>query len=307
MARRGCSGGIGFEDSTLDAFLRTATLVELEQFVGRCQTRCVELGTPQLFDGVGRPYKPRKALYFMLSWLIRDAPQQRLQPLLADLKRHGMDADEAERRALSRLFFAYRDHVGTFEWVAVREVVADRLEGSRRSLRGRMAEAGVRSVVAEALADVLAKQGSYGRFTNATMSAGEVLINGHAFDVCVDFSGPGVADERLVLPVKTRETQGGGHANLFSRDIEAAMGALRDHSQSTGVRAWLVPVIIAENWHADQVAQVRAVADSVILVDGNPNAMEGLPDGAAADLSAIVTKILGDTSSQFRAPVRTLR
>ena len=36
----------------------------------------------QLFDGLGRPYAPAKAKWYFLAWLLRDAPAQRLDPLV---------------------------------------------------------------------------------------------------------------------------------------------------------------------------------------------------------------------------------
>src|SRR5438874_1296962 len=37
---------------------------------------------PKLFDGIGREYDAMKACYFFFAWLCRDAPQQRLEPIV---------------------------------------------------------------------------------------------------------------------------------------------------------------------------------------------------------------------------------
>lgn len=38
--------------------------------------------TAQLLDGIGRPYPNATARWYFLAWLLRDAPAQRLRPLL---------------------------------------------------------------------------------------------------------------------------------------------------------------------------------------------------------------------------------
>jgi hypothetical protein len=277
--------------ASLDSFLASASKDQLVSFIRGAQEAVTAPSVPSLYDGAVRPYRPSKALYLMLAWLIRDAPQQRLAPLISQLKRNGMSNNEAEAESLARLILAYRGNVETFQWQAVREVVADRLEGSRRSLRGRLAEAAVRAVIAEALADEV-RDGKWGRFDRVTLENTEVNIGGHSFDVCVDCEVDGELRARMVLPVKSRETQGGGHANLFTRDIETAMSALQDHEASTGVEVWLVPVIIAENWHSEQVAHIREISDEVVFVESNPNTVESIPDVAAAVLRRAVSRLL---------------
>ena len=48
--------------------------------------------------------------------------------------------------------------------------------------------------------------------------------------------------ETVLLPVKTRETMGGGHAMLFTRDIEKAITV----AEEEGHRC--IPIIVAESW-----------------------------------------------------------
>lgn len=50
---------------------------------------------------------------------------------------------------------------------------------------------------------------------------------------------------QILIPVKTRETMGGGHANLFTRDIHKAVNT----AQANGYV--YVPIVIAESWSAD--------------------------------------------------------
>jgi len=40
----------------------------------------------QLLDGLARPYKDATAKWYFLAWILRDAPAQRLQPLLTSVR-----------------------------------------------------------------------------------------------------------------------------------------------------------------------------------------------------------------------------
>ena len=42
--------------------------------------------TACLYDGIGRAYDQSKSKWYFITWLLRDAPQQRLQPILASLE-----------------------------------------------------------------------------------------------------------------------------------------------------------------------------------------------------------------------------
>ena len=279
----------------LDSFLLNATEEQIAAWISLAQASCGGGEVPQVFNGVARPYRPEKALYLFIAWMVRDAPQQRLAPLLTLMSKTGLTREYAERTALTRLIVAYREDLRTFSWEAVREVVADRLEGSRRSLRGRLVETAVRAVVAEVLASAH-HDGRWGRFDRVSLAATEVTIDGHSFDVCVEGEIAGRLVARIVMPVKSRETQGGGHANLFTRDIEAAMASLTAHQRETGVETWLVPVIIAENWHPDQIDHIREITDELVFIDANPNAIETLPTDAADRIGTLILRVLGEQS-----------
>jgi hypothetical protein len=58
---------------------------------------------PSLFDGIGRQYQHRRAVYYFLAWLIRDAPQQRLAPLIAKVDAQRESRLSIEAGALARL------------------------------------------------------------------------------------------------------------------------------------------------------------------------------------------------------------
>jgi len=96
---------------------------------------------PFLFDGIGRTYPHTKACFYFLAWMIRDAPQQRLSPLISRMqKADNVSKLTAETDSLVELIYEYRAIVKSFDWPTVREVVLDRLEGSRRSISGHKVE-----------------------------------------------------------------------------------------------------------------------------------------------------------------------
>ena len=191
------------------------------------------LSTEQkLLDGLGRPYEPSKAKWYFLAWLFRDAPAQRLGPLVKAVAGSSTREKQATllneiRRFVAPLFPTEEE----WSWPVIREVMLARLEGSRRALRGGLAEEIVRSEFRELIKRYALQ---------LTVGNAQVRIEDETYDVQLI-----VGDRHLLLPVKTRETMGGGHANLFTRDIFKAISA----AHSAGYEC--IPVIIAESWSAD--------------------------------------------------------
>ena len=54
-------------------------------------------------------------------------------PIISNSRRNSI---EVETDVLSALIIKYRKNVKTFAWQAIREIIIDRLEGSRRSIKG---------------------------------------------------------------------------------------------------------------------------------------------------------------------------
>ena len=91
----------------------------------------------KLFDGILRPYANSKAKWYFLAWLLRDAPAQRLQPLLKTVP--GKNAAERRiyllnevRKFVEPLF----PSAESWEWPAVSEVMLARLEGQQTCAEG---------------------------------------------------------------------------------------------------------------------------------------------------------------------------
>lgn len=183
----------------------------------------------RLYDGIGRPYTSDLAKWYFLAWTMRDAPAQRLAPLLRNVEGSSM----SER--IANLLNEVRKFVGPlfpeaekWTWHTISEVMLARLEGSRRALKGTIFENTVRTVIRA----VLAKH-------HISLKVGDtqVTIGDETYDVQI------VGKTRTILvPVKTRETMGGGHANLFTRDIHKAISVAHENGYEC------IPVVIAESW-----------------------------------------------------------
>ena len=92
----------------------------------------------------------------------------------------------------------------------------------------------------------------------------------------------------MVIPVKTRETQGGGHAHLFSRDIEQANQEILTEYPSSLIAF----VIIAQNWSAEELQQLSNLYEQVFYFDQNPNTFIGFNDQKQIEMNKLIERIL---------------
>ena len=236
----------GFD--SLHAFVMTKDEVAATETILRYLLRPFPQGIA-LYDGIARPYEPDKAKWLLLGWIFRDAPEQRLRPMISSMP--GNNTTQKKAALMSQL----RACIGEifpepprWEWTAISEVFIDRLEGSRRAIKGTLFEAIVRRHL-----DVLFKT----RQVDLAISATEIKLGGETYDVCVVGK-----HGRILMPVKTRETMGGGHALLFTRDIHKSISV----AQEAGYEC--LPIIIAESWAGD--LSTLACRDQ-IYINKNPN------------------------------------
>ena len=112
-------------------------------------------GDARLYDGLLRPYSNSRAKWFFLSWLLRDAATQRLQPLLKSVPGNTPTERQAyllnEIRKFVAPLFPLNEN---WEWPAISEVMLSRLEGSRRALKGTLFEGIVRRSIEDLITDV---------------------------------------------------------------------------------------------------------------------------------------------------------
>jgi len=202
-----------------------------------------------LFDGILRPYDSPTANWYFLAWLFRDAPAQRLGPMVAE-QQGGSPLEKRVSllnhiRQFVRPLFPERE---SWAWAALSEVMLARLEGSRRALKGTLFEALVRRLLKEVVSDA---------GLSLEIGDGEVRIHDETYDVQVMGR-----EGNLLIPVKTRETMGGGHALLFTRDIDKSIRVAVEN----GYRC--LPVVIAESWGGDLGS---LASKEFVYIQANPN------------------------------------
>jgi len=210
---------------------------------------------------------------------------QRLKPLIAAAKRNSNDdAITLEVKVLAALLNEYRCNLQYFEWPVFREVALSRLEGSRRAMRGSATEIHVRTALAEAFLFYYKTRGNYGKYKDFEILETPLKVNNRTYDVAAILTDRRGAKRYLILPVKTRETQGGGHAHLFTRDIEQA----NQEIMLELLNSRIVSVIIAQNWSPDEISRQEELHGSVIHFDVNPNRFMGFDEIHQRILNQIV-------------------
>jgi hypothetical protein len=244
---------------------------------------------PFLFDGIGRVYQHPKACFYFFAWIIRDAPQQRLAPLISRMRSlDTVSKLDAEVDTLAKLIFEYRDNVKSFSWVTVREVFIDRLEGSRRSINGHALETLCRTALITAFQTYYKTHSNYGIYKTIDIADSQVKLGIHTFDLSVKLVLDGKNERLLLIPIKTRETEGGGHAHLFSRDVVTAVTETREIVADSVICL----IIIAKNWSPREIESIEGLIDTVFHFDVNPNIFSGFDDGNQVKLNLFIQEIL---------------
>lgn len=270
---------------SLNELLLTCTKEQLKRIMVTCYTQTAQ--TPFLFDGLGRPYSHKKACFYFFAWMIRDAPQQRLAPLISRMQKLvRLEKTTAEMDSLVELIFEYRSAVKSFEWQAVREVVIDRLEGSRRSISGNRIEADVRIGLGIALQWYYSIHGNYGQFKEIEIASKQIKVGHHTIDVSANLILENKQQQQIFIPVKTRETEGGGHSHLFTRDI---MNAITDIQTAN---CFIVVVIIAENWSVNELETIKNQIDLILHFNMNPNVFMGFDQASQIKLNQFIEGVL---------------
>ncbi len=254
--------------------------------------REVEEKRPLLFDGIGRVYPHARACFYFFAWIIRDAPEQRLAPLTARMRKlENLDKMAAETDTLVELILEYSSCVRSFSWLAVREVVIDRLEGSRRSIKGHHLEARVRTALITAFQNYFSIYGNYGKYKKLAVADKQIKIGNHTIDVSAKLTplnnGP---TETLLIPIKTRETEGGGHAHIFTRDVIAAVRELKEDKS----RYHMIAIIVAINWSISELGNIGDQIDMVFHFNMNPNKFIGFDDASQIQLNKYIYRVLGN-------------
>jgi len=211
-----------------------------------------EQSKEKLYDGLGQPYSDKKAKWYFLAWMLRDAPAQRLAPLLRTIKGRTLDERKATLLNHLRKFVdPLLPEAEKWSWPVLSEVMLARLEGSRRALKGARFENIVRGLLREIFSTAKLP---------LAVGEGQIAVNEETYDVHVK-----AAEKTLLIPVKTRETMGGGHANLFTRDIFKSISVAHENGYEC------IPIIIAESWGGDLKT---LKCKHVVYIQANPNQLD---------------------------------
>ncbi len=222
-----------------------------------------------LYDGIARPYPSIRAKWLFLGWLFRDAPEQRLRPMVSSMSDTTLNARRARLLNIVRkdVTSSFPDDI-YWQWSNVREVIIDRLEGSRRSLRGSLLEGIVRRILREIFE---------GQASRIEISESEVQLGGETYDISIHG-----AKGTVLMPVKTRETMGGGHALLFTRDIHKSISVAHEAGHIC------VPIVIAESWTGDLES---LNCEKTIYININPNQINTVEEFLKRELLGIIDYI----------------
>lgn len=219
-----------------------------------------------LFDGIARPYNESKSKWFFITWVLRDAPQQRLQPIVSSLTGSTTEKRVWVINKILRFVSPLLPEKEQWEWPAISEVMLQRLEGSRRALKGGLFEAIVRTQLRTLFKNHKLK---------LSVTDKEVKINDETYDVEVIGSS-----EKILMPVKTRETMGGGHALLFTRDIHKSISVAHENGFTC------IPVVIAESW-AGNLDELPCT--NYIYISVNPNQVDRINPLLEQELENLVS------------------
>ena len=103
----------------------------------------------------------------------------------------------------------------------------------------------------------------------------QVRIKDETYDVQIEGEN-GV----VLIPVKTRETMGGGHSLLFTRDIYKSILVATENGFNC------VPIVIAEAWGGD-LAELKS--ELYIYIQANPNQVVSVEPVLAQKLEELLS------------------
>lgn len=90
------------------------------------------------------------------------------------------------------------------------------------------------------------------------------------------------------MPIKTRETEGGGHAHLFTRDVRTAV----DVARREAVQDYIFVVIIASNWSERETVGLVEIVDHLVHLKTSPNTLLRFDEPTQQQLNAVIERIL---------------
>ena len=140
-----------------------------------------------------------------------------------------------------------------------------------------------------AIQTFFAENSNYGEYARVEIADKEVMIGNETFDVSVNLlDARGKCVRRILVPIKTRETEGGGHAHLFTRDIKSAMNA----AKLSNANDFLIAVIVAQNWSEREADTIRKLVDHAAIFTLSPNEFTEFSSEEQNKLNSFIASLL---------------
>jgi hypothetical protein len=121
-----------------------------------------------------------------------------------------------------------------------------------------------------------------------------IKVGRHNIDISARLypkEGDSIVD--LLIPVKTRETEGGGHSHIFTRDIMSAINDIKRELTNYHIAV----IIIAENWSSLEMKGIDDAIDLIFHFNMSPNAFLGFDDENQIKLNKYISGILNGNSN----------
>ncbi len=145
----------------------------------------------------------------------------------------------------------------------------------------------MRKALIIAIQSYFATHQNYGIYHAVEISEKQVAIGNETFDVCVDLLNLQLEIiERILIPIKTRETEGGGHTHLFTRDILSAMNMVKLNQTD-----YLMVVIVAKNWSKRETATLEGLLDYLVVIDQLPSEFVGFDNNEQVRLNRFIASV----------------
>jgi hypothetical protein len=127
-----------------------------------------------------------------------------------------------------------------------------------------------------------------GKYRDFNILAKPIKINNRTYDAAVELRLLNGSPQLIIMPVKTRGTEGGGHAHLFTRDIEQAnIDILKVYPN-----AIIAFVIVSTNWSLEEIKTLEGKYARVFHFNCNPNEFTGF-GSRQREMNMFIEEVLG--------------
>jgi hypothetical protein len=140
-----------------------------------------------------------------------------------------------------------------------------------------------------AVQNFFAQHEDYGIYAGIEIPEQQVKIGNESYDVSANLlNKQGQRVRRILIPIKTRETEGGGYSHLFSRDILSAINTARYDNPDD----YIDVIIVAKNWSMREAESLREIVDHLVIFDVAPGEFSSFNDEEQERFSRFIASVL---------------